>query len=214
MDDSIDVTLAYQLLTIAKNDIETKLKLAILRASDSSQTTSPGDTYLTLKSLPTDFKSMRKLVVGTIPYYPVPFDKRIGFRNTARRYYIDYKRMVQGSTCLGLCGSAGSSQSINVFYQVATDPLTETNEDTLGVILWPDEFQHLIAYHVAKIKTGAIDADLETIKFNLSAQQEAEYQNLMDGLIAWDHDIKLAEMGNALGYADEEDEAPFDVGLL
>lgn len=209
-----DITHAYQLLTQAKNWVETTLKLAILRSSDSSQTLNPGDTYLTLKSIPADFKNMNKVTVGIIPYWPVRFDQRIAFRQIARRYYIDYKRMVQGQTAIGFTGSVGTSQAINMFYQIATDPLTQTNENTAGVVLWPDEFQPLIPYQAAKILQANIDPD--EIAFRQSSEQEAEYQRLMDGLIAWDHDIKLAEMNNQGGYADDviDQNAGFDIGLL
>ncbi|OLS16010.1 MAG: hypothetical protein RBG13Loki_0388 [Promethearchaeota archaeon CR_4] len=216
--DTFDVTHTYQLLTQAKNHIETTLKLAVLQAYDSSQTASPGDTYLTLKSLPSDFKSMNKLVLSngstTTTYYPIPMSKREMMQKVARRYYIDYKRMVQGSTALGLCGSIGTAQTIGMHYQASTPALTEVNEGTTGVVLWPDEFQPIIAYQAAKIIQANTDAD--EINFRMSKEQEAEYQRLLDALIAWDHEIKLSEMGNQRGYADEvmDGEAGFDVGLL
>lgn len=210
--DSHDVTHTYQLLTQAKNEIETKLKLKILEANDASQTANSGDTYLTLKSLPANFKQMNKLFVGTIQYFPIPFNQRITYRQSARRFYIDYKRMVAGSTALGLCGAVASAQTINMFYTAKTDDLTEAVENTAGLILWPDEFQPIIPYKAAKIFEANIDAD--DIAFRMSAAQEAEYQSLLDAFIAWDQDIKLAEMNNQGGYADDYNDIPFDVGSM
>lgn len=214
IDDTFDITHTYQLMTQAKNYIETTLKLAILEGSDSSQTANAGDTYLTLKALPADFKSMRKVVVGIIPYYPIPFDKKIAFRQIPRRYYIDYKRAVQGLTALALTGVVATAQTINMFYTVTTPACTEANEDTAGVILWPDEFQPIIPYQMAKLVQANIDAD--EINFRMSASQEAEYQRLLDSFIAWDHDIKLAQMNNQLGYADDvmDGDYAFDIGLM
>lgn len=213
--DTFDVTHTYQLLTQAKNWVETTYKLAILQAYDGSQTANPGDTYTTLKSVPSDFKMMRKVVLGpsgatmAIEYFPIPFAKRELYQKSARRYYIDWKRAVQGQTCLGLTGSVGTAQVIGMYYQIATDALTEANENT-AVVLWPDEFQPLIPYQAAKIIQANTDAD--EINFRMSAAQEAEYQRLLDGLVAWDADIKLSEMNYQGGYAEED--APFDIGLL
>lgn len=215
--DTFDTTHTYQLLTQAKNWIETTYKLAILQDYDGSQTASPGDTYLSLKSLPATFKSMNKLVVGPsgsqgVEFFPIGFNQREQMQKMARRYYIDYKRMVQGSTALGLTGSIGTSSVIGMHFQVKTDALTEANEDTAGVILWPDEFQPIIPYQAAKIIQGNADAD--DINFRMSTMQEAEYQRLLDGLIAWDHDIKLSQMNGQGGYADSEADSDIDIGLM
>lgn len=216
--DSYDVTHSYQLLTQAKNYIETVYKLAILQAYNGSQTANPGDTYLTLKSLPVDFKSMNKLVLVngnmSLTYYPIGMNMRESMQKVARRYYIDWKRAVQGQTALGLTGTVATALTIGMHYQVATADLTEAAENTAGIVLWPDEFQPLIVYQAAKIIQANIDAD--EINFRMSAMQEAEYQRLLDGLIAWDADIKLSQMNGQLGYSEEtiDGNAAFDVGLL
>lgn len=211
-DDQYDVDFEYQLLTQAKNDLENKLRLAILQDMDQTQTANVGDTYQTLKSLPATCRFVTKVMVGSIQYFPIRYDQLVTHQNVARRFYIDHKKMVQGAACLGLTGKVGSSQAITVFFQASTPALTQANENTVGVILWPDEFQPIIPYHVGRILQGNVDAD-ET-NFRMSAGQELEYQNLMDGLIAWDQDLKLAAMNNQGGYADEYGEIAFDVGSL
>ncbi len=212
IDDAYDTDFEYQLLTQSKNDIENKLKLAILQDIDQTQTANVGDSYLTLKSLPATCRTVNKIDVGIIQYFPARYDQLVTFRNSPRKYYIDYKKMVQGLPCLGLTGKVGSSQPITIFFQAGTQALTQANETTAGVVLWPDEFQPLIPYHVGRILQGNVDAD--EINFRMSAEQEAEYQNLMDGFIAWNADLKLAEMNFQGGYADEYTEIPFDVGYL
>lgn len=218
--DTFDVTHTYQLLTQAKNYLETTLKLAILQAYDGSQTANPGDNYLTLKTLPSDFKTMNKLVVGPsgstspVQYYPIPMNKRELMQKISRRFYIDWKKMVQGTASLGLTGSVASASTIGMHYQVKTDDLTEANENTTGIILWPDEFQPIIPYQVAKIIQANTDAD--EINFRMSAAQEAEYQRLLDAFIAWDQDIKLSQMNFQGGYSDEtiDGDIAFDVGSM
>ncbi len=144
---------------------------------------------------------MISLFVGIIAYYEVPFSQRINLRNAARRFYIDYKKMVQGLPCLGIMGANGSAQTIYQTYQVATPDLTQENEDQAGIVLWPDRFQKLIAYRAAKILQGNVDAD--DTNFRMSEEQEIQYQNLLDGFIGWDHDLKLSGMGGRLGYDPE-----------
>lgn len=219
IDDTFDITHTYQLLTQAKNFIETFYKLAILQAYDGSQIASPGENYLSLKQLPADFKMMTKLVLGpsgsttASEYYPIPMNRREMMQKVARRYYIDYKKMVQGLPALGLTGSLGAAQVIGMHYTVRTPDLTEANEEATGIILWPDEFQAIIPYQAAKIIQGNTDAD--EINFRMSAKQDEEYMRLLDALIAWDHDIKLSQMNNQLGYADDaRDDVGFDVGSM
>lgn len=211
VDDTHDITHTYQLLTQAKNLVERLMKLKILESSDATQTWSPGDTYLTLKSMPADFRLMLSLYVGTIPYYPVSFAKRITYRSVARKYYIDHKKQVHGDAALGIMGSAGSAQIITQNYLVKTDDLTEDNENDAGVVLWPDEFQPIIPYIAARIYQANIDPD--DIAIRQAVAQDVEVQRLWEGMVAWDHDLKLAEMGGRTGYADEEDVGT-DLGLM
>ena len=218
IDDTHDTEHTYQLLTQAKNEIETTFKLAILQAYDGSQTAEVGDTYLSLKSVPADFKMIKKLTLSrpgspsAIPYFEINMNRREAMQKMARRFYIDWKKAVQGVPCLGLTGSVASSHTINLYYQIKTEDLTEANENTAGIVLWPDEFQHIIPYKAAEIFQGNIDTDDKS--FVMSAKQEKRYNELLDALIAWDQDIKLAEMNGQGGYADDlgDMDSPVDIG--
>lgn len=220
VEDTHDTAHTYQLLTQAKNEIETVYKLAILQAYDGSQTAEVGDTYLSLKSVPSDFKLLTKLTLSksgspaAIPYFPINMNRREAMQRMARRYYIDFKKAVQGLPCLGLTGSVASSHTINMYYQVKTEDLTESNENTAGIVLWPDEFQPIIVYRAAEIFQGNIDTD--DISFVMSPKQKKVYEELLDAFIGWDQDIKLSQMNNQLGYADDvsDIEMPFDLGSL
>ena len=215
VDDTMDITYTYQLLTQVKNWIEIMLNLYILQTTDESQTASSGDSYTTLKTVPTDFRKMINLYVGTLEYWPVPFAQRIRYKDTSRRYYIDYKRWVAGSTALGLTGKVtGSSQTITQVYLVETGDLTEANEDTAGVILWPDEFQLVIANLAAKIKNANIDPD--EINFRQALEHDREFARFLEPLIAWDHELKLSAQNDRRGYFQEEleENETFDIGTL
>jgi hypothetical protein len=194
--DTLDETFTFQLMTQAKNKVEVDLKLEILKAVDQSLISTAGDTYLSMKTLPTAVRQVLKMVIGYIPYYPVGFLHREQFRFSARRYYIDWKNRQ-----FALCGTQGSTQTIKLFYIAKTDDLTAANKATDGIITWPDEFQPLIPYEMASIYQANIDPD--EIAFRMSPEQEKQMQRIKDSMIAWDHDIKLASMGNAGGFADD-----------
>lgn len=206
--DELDETLTYQLLTQAKNDIERLYKPKILEALDSSQTASPGDTYLTMKDLPTDWRETISLYVGDYPYYPRPFSQRRGFRNLPRRYFIDHKNLQYS-----LSGQVGTGQTIYHTFIEKTDDLTVDNEDSV-IITWPSEFHPLVAWEAAKVNLGGIDPD--DIAIRQAQFSAAQYQKILDGFLAWDQNLKIGELGGALGYAPEVDEQieDFDLGRM
>lgn len=211
-DEDYDPTLLFQILSYGKNHLERKLKMLIHRDVDETQTASPGNTYLTLKSLPTGFRQMLRLVVGTTPYYPVSFLKREMYRNSARKYYINYKRFAAGSTALGLCGAIASAQTIYQYFLVKTTDLTEATATAGNTTLtWPTEFHPILAFYAAKVHQANLDPD--DINFRLSSRQEVEMQAGLDAMINWDHDLKLSEQGNAIQYGDEYIDGDLEVDI-
>jgi hypothetical protein len=200
-----DQTRSIQLLNTSKNRTERDHKLLICQETDESQTANPGETYLSTKNLPTGWRGTVKMVVGTTPYLPIPFRNRIAHRNSARRYYIDVK-----NNRFALCGTVGSAKTICHTFIKKTDDYTTDNLDET-IITWPEEFHALVAYDAAAVYLG-ID-DLDTINNTKGRYSAAEHQRLLDGLIAWNADLQLAEMGGALGYADDDD-LPEDIGLM
>ncbi len=196
IDDSPDVTLEYQLLTQAKNTLENMYKPLVLQNIDASQVANAGDTYLTPKTLPIDYRQTISMYVGNYLYLGIPFAQRIGYRLMPRRFTVDHRNKK-----FFLTGQMGTSATIYHTYLTTSPALTEANESQDGIILWPDEFQLLIVYQAAKILQGNADAD--DVTFRMSPQQEAEYQRILDAFIAWDADLKLQAMGNSLGYSPE-----------
>lgn len=204
LDDAPDVTMEFQLLSQAKNIIERTYKPKILEKNDSSNTRSSGDTYLTMKNLADDFRSMNKFYVGTQQYLPVPFNRRIDYRSTGLKYYIDYR-----NSQFAVCGAAGSGETISYFYQMKTTDLTEANKSST-IITWPSEFHPLCAYVAARIQQGNVDPDNISIRQSLA--QNAEAIILLDAFLAWDLEIKAAEQDNQRQW--EGEDVPIDIGLL
>ena len=151
IDESLDDTLAYNLLTLAKDKREASRQWEFLKKYDGSKTWSVGDTYLSTKALPSDFMRPHLLYVGSdqVPYDPVPFEQREFYQDVARTYYIDY-----ASGTFAICGSAGTSQTIKQFYFYATDDIASG-----ATPVWPVKFQRLLAFDAAGIYQMGVDAD-------------------------------------------------------
>ncbi len=207
-----DIDDTYQLLTDARDLLMEEVKPNSSLKLDDTKSAGQADTYLTPIPLPTDWGGTAKIVVGIIPYYPIPFEQRIGYRFSARRFYID-----ENGKNLYLTGKASQSSgnTINHWYWPFMPPLTQTNENTDivagGLILWPQRFWRLLVWEAAFLYLGGIDGD--DVAQRISKVQMEQYMRLKDNFIAWAVGNKLAAMGNAGGYA-EEDDRPFDVGLL
>jgi hypothetical protein len=205
VEESPEESLTYNLMEICKNKVESELKLEILKDVDSTQTANPGDTYTSMKTLSDNARLLLKLTVGNIPYIPVSFVNRENFRSAARRYYVDWKNKQ-----FALCGSIASSQTIRQYFLTKTTRITADNADDASTIVWPDEFKPLIAFLMARIYQGNIDPDDIAIRQGLEQTREATA--LLDAMIGWDHDIKLAAMGNVGGFAsDQEGESGLDI---
>lgn len=195
---------ACRLITQAKNKVEADLKLEILKAVDSSQTASVGDSYLTMKTLNSNVRIPLKVVVNNITHFPCSFVNREAFRFAARRYYIDWKNRQ-----FALTGRIATAGTIYMYYLSKTPDVTVDDLEDATIIVWPDEFKPLIAYEMAAIQQGNIDADAVSIE--ISPKQKAEAQAIKDSFIAWDADIKLAAMNNQGGFQDDVEGDPLDL---
>jgi hypothetical protein len=206
-----DVDDTYQMLMDALMILLTELNPKSNETLDQSQTAMPGNTYLTPYNLPIDWGLTQKIVVDIIPYYPVPFKQRIGYRFSARHYYIDVKNKQ-----FYLTGAVASAKTINHWYQpFPNNVMTAANElldmEANNMIGFPKRFWRVLAFEAAFLYLGGIDG--EDVARVISQAQMNQYYRLRDALNRWDGDQKLQELGGALGYADQDDR-PFDVGLL
>lgn len=209
IDDTHDLTHTYQLLSLAKNKVERMYKPLILQDTDSSQTRAFGDTYLTMKNLPADFRLTISMYVGTRRHRAVPFAKRVRYKDASGRFYIDLK-----NSQFGITGVGAVSEPIDLTYLIKTPDLTEaTAAAGDATITWPDEFRPLVAYEAAMIFQSGLDAD--TTAFRMSERQMTERQALLDSFIDWDADQKNEEMDGTGGFDDEEDQdVEFPLGLM
>lgn len=196
IDDELDEDHAYQLMTQAKNKLEMRLKPIILHDVDTSQTANIGDGYLNMKTLATNVRMMLNLTVGRFNFKQIPFIRREQWRDSARRYYIDWKNRQFAFT-----GVMGLSGPINQFFLTKTADITVADEDSASIIVWPSEFHGLIPFEMAEIFQANIDPD--EISFRMSPQQRLQKQEIEDAFVAWDTDIKLQSMDGRGGFQED-----------
>ena len=214
LDEDVDPQLVAMMLSQAKNRIELMEKPEILQDENTSQTRSGGDTYLSMKSLPDDFREMIELYVGTAlpPYTQVPFKKRHVYRNSSFKYYIDHK-----NSQFAICGSAGSSETIRQVYLIKTADFTEasiTAGAQAATCVWPKEHWPLIAWKAAEMISSGTDAGADDLSFRMSREQLRLSEEALHAFRMWDHDLKLASIDGRAGYADEQDHVSLEDDIL
>lgn len=183
---------AYDLLTVAKDLIESDLDLEILKKVDTSNTTSGDETYTTNPiSLPSDFLrplTRTPIFVGELELEQVPIEQREIYKNDGSRYYIDY-----ANNDLYFCGQQASGQTVTIPYIKTTADIDGTGTNCV----WPEKFQRLIAFVASVLQLSGIDAD--DINVALAAGQNRTSAMLYKSFQYWDHKLKLAAMGGRSG---------------
>ncbi len=210
IDDSLDEDYTYRLMSQAMWQVDSEIKPVFLDKQDTSQTASPGDTYTTKKTVPTDFLAMRSLYVGTLEYFQIAFERAVSLRDTSRRFYIDFNAWIQGNAALGLTGSLGAAQTITQNYTMKQAAITTSNKSSASAILWPDHWREYLPYRMAQIYRGNVDPD--EIAVRASGKDEDRAKELLAMIENENTQLRVDAMGGQTGYA--EDEPELDVGLL
>jgi hypothetical protein len=191
LDDGINDELFLGYLNTAKDVIEDGRDWEFLKALDTTHTAGSGS-----KALPTAFRKDRKVLVGTgfQEYFPVPYEQQHAYRNTSRRYYVDYT-----ANTFELLGNIGATGSIYLYYIKSTPELTLTTSP-----VWPERFHKLLAYMVAAYVMGGVDAD--DIFARMSPENKLVGMQLLNAMTLWDTNIKVRSQNNRIGVADTEPE--------
>lgn len=210
VDDGPDIETVYRLLSSAKNRIEVENRLKVLEAEDTSKTAVAGQNYQTELALPDNWRMTLKLYVNRLQYFPIGYGRRASRAHMTRRFFINPK-----DRTFGLVGPIATGGVIQHIYLVKSDDFTEAteNEALSDVLLWPVEYAPIIAYEAAGFYQQGQDAD--SIATSQGQIQLARAEQLMDTFIDWDQELKLAEIGDSLGYDPSVDaDELLDVGSL
>ena len=187
LDDTVDDVLFYQLVNVSKNRIEGLRSWMMLRALDSSKTSTTGNAYQTAITLPTAWQRTYKLMVGQDNLYTqIPFDEQHSHRYSPNKYLVDV-----ANNSYYLMGSLGQAETIYNYYIKKTDDIIATTAP-----VWDDRFHSIIAYEVAAYIMGGVDAD--DIFARMSPVNASIAASILDGMEKWDADMQLTAQGNAL----------------
>ena len=201
LDDVVDETLFYTLLNVAKDNIEDDGTMwMILRDIDSSQSVSPSDTYLTLKSLPTSFRApLGDIFIGGLNYKSIAINQREKYKTSSRKFYIDY-----ASNKFSIIGVPNTTQKIYFPYLMTSEDIDKDSE-------WgfPVRFHKILGFMVAGYITAGVDAD--DIYFRMSPEHKTAAKLILENLRRWNNNLALHAMGNS---AAEELDDDSDIGLL
>lgn len=204
-----DIDDTYQLMSDEHTILSAELLPQEELILDTSLTVTPGTTYLTPYTLPAGVGVIKKIVLDIIPYYPVPYDKIIGYRYSGRHYAVDARNKV-----IYFTGAVTAPKVVNMWYTPIAPPFssaTESSDLISSYVLFDSRFWRLIPWGAAFTYLGGIDGD--DVARIISTNQINQYTRLRDAFTAYDADLKLQQLGGRLGYADEDDRK-FDVGLL
>ncbi|MFA4833567.1 MAG: hypothetical protein WC619_01820 [Patescibacteria group bacterium] len=185
IDDSIDETLFLTLLAVAKDNLEDERDWMYLKAVDSSQSISPGETYLTMKTLPTLFRKMLKVFVDNLEYWGIQFEDRLRYKDSSRKFYIDL-----ANNQFAIIGTPAETKTIHQFYIKTTPELTLTTSPT-----FPTRFHKILGFKIAGYITAGVDAD--DIYARMSPEHKMAAEAMEESMRNWDTDLRL----NAINYS-------------
>lgn len=204
----------YIMLNAMKTRLEEERNWKVLEVTDATQTVSMGDTFLTAKTLPTDFAQDIGLFLTNadnqpINYHPIPFSERYQRKDELNGYWIDVMSMT-----FGLTGKASSSYTtINLVYR-------KTSADIASSTSWvfPARFHPLLGYMIAgSYKLGT---DYDSISARQAIGNNADAKALYESLISWDTQLDFKSQGNSYensgGYSSDglpSDDGGFPLGM-
>lgn len=191
IDDTLDQVTELNLANLAKDEIEDERNWEYLKKVDTTKTVAAGDTYLTMKSLPTDFRAPLDsgIFVGTgdiIPYTQIPFEDRYMVQDTlTHRYYIDLANSQYAVL--------GKPQSNTIYFWYLK---TSGTLDVVSVNpLFPSRFWALIAYKMA-IMWFAIDQGDKSRSYAL--EWSVFYEKMHNAMVLWNERIMRASYQNRM----------------
>ena len=163
LDDNEDVSSVFDsFLDVAQSNRENSRPWVYLRKTQETQSISGSDTYLTYKTIPTDFRkwySRFPVVLLDNQGNPVkmlrevPISLKNVYKNDDTKFYADY-----AAGKLYICGQRSNTYtiSLNYIYRPALISAADGNS-------WdpfPDEYQKILAFDVAAMYKLGVDYDL------------------------------------------------------
>lgn len=200
--DSVDQTTELFLLNEVKDTLEAEREWEWLKALDTSQSATTGDTFQTPHTIPADFArpSSRGIYVkgDRIPYRQVRFESQLDFQDITYAYFFDFR-----NNKFYLCGKPGLSAPIQFFYQ-GSSPYLDLAANGGSPWIFPARFHPILVYRMAK-KYFAIDQGDKARSWD--DRWEAYEREIYESMTGWDAELisqaaqNEANMGAALDFS-------------
>lgn len=181
----------YIMLNVAKTRLEEERNWKVLEVTDTSQSVSSGDTFLTAKTLPTDFaQDIGSFLTNAnnqpVNYHPIPFRERYQRKDEPNGYWIDV-----ATNTFGLTGKASSGfTTINLVYRKTSAGITSTSS-----WVFPSRFHPVLGFMVAVMFKGGVDWD--SISAKQALQNREDSKMLYESLIDWNTQLDFKSQGNS-----------------
>lgn len=204
----MDTTLFASLVNMAKATREGNREWAWLKKKDSSITVSPGETFATAKTSPSDF---RKPIRGTDKKKSIvllnsagkkvdgldeiPFENQYDYQDTPGYFFVDY---TDTDRPIYFTGSRSETYTAVLFYLRKTTDITDADIGAVTPSTWtwenfPSQYHFLLGYDVAMIHKG--DVDYDDINARM-VQFSGKTANAMEFAMNTENDrINLAALG-------------------
>lgn len=197
VDDSPDAAAMEVLMDTAYTQVNEERPWAFLMKLDTSIVHSPGNTWQSTKTLPLDFGRPYKLYGGASDneYLPIPYDRILQYKDSSNRYALDMVNLQARFT-----GSPSSALTMYMWYlynPTSLIGLSDVQKAATTTIVWPKRFCPILAFKMAEILLGGIDAD--NVTRQMTPSQRLAYKELKRAMIQWDNKLRLTMMGNAAG---------------
>lgn len=198
VDDEPDTATTDVLMDVAYTKRNDARFWTFLLKLDSSITQGANNTWQTTHNLPsTDgsaFEEAYKVFGGAggqNEYFPVPFEDVLNSISAQNRYTIDYLNNQIRFT-------GGAAQTIYLWYKYRPTSLiglSTTQKATTTTIVWPKRFCPILAFDMAQIYLGGIDAD--DIARAQATYHNVAHKELYNAMIAWDTKRRMKMFGNS-----------------
>lgn len=195
VDDEPDRVTSDALMDVAYTKRNDARFWTFLLKLDSSITHASGDAWNTAKTLPSDFEEPYKVFGGTggqNEYLPVPYESILHYRGSANRYAIDFMNSQLHFT------GPGNGETIYMWFKYLPTSLmglSAAQKAATTTIVWPKRFCPILAFDMAQIYLGGIDAD------DIARQQtqfhNAAHKELYNAMIAWDTKRRMKMFDNS-----------------
>lgn len=195
IDDEPDTEQAYMLMDAAYTKRNDSRMWRMLLKLDTSINHSPGNTWLTEKSLPEDFAEAVKLFGGEASnlYEEVPFEDILSWKDSPSKFAVDIANLKARFT-----GAPSQALTMYLWYKRVPPSLmglSDADKESASVIVWPKRFRKILPFDMASAYFGGIEAD------EITRQQvpylNKEHQMLVNAMISWDTKLALRAMGGS-----------------